>query len=150
LHELTAQTLAGFCGLNEERANARRIRNGIEEGVRACLDLIAPEQGAALAPATTRYDRFCVLDDEVSAVLDELSVDAENMTCDGFRLHGRVIRQRKFAAGSRDEALQSRHVGHGGAAKLSHRTAAEARTLGRPTRRNPELEGCGRSGPCRG
>ena len=93
LHEPTSQALSGFCRFNEERAHPRRVRKGIEHGVGTCLDLIASEQGAALAPATAGYDRVCVLDDEVSAVLDELRVDAENVTCYGFGLHGRVVRR---------------------------------------------------------
>jgi hypothetical protein len=86
-----------------------RMRAGSDEGCIASLRMIAAEQGGACAPSAGGDDLLVLLDDQISAVFNQLAVE----THDGERrrhLVGRQIGRKQLCDGCLHQQLQLRCI----------------------------------------
>ncbi len=97
-------------GVNEEGADASRIVCWVESGVGCEPCAFAAEDCAATTPAATTNDVAGVLDDEVSAIGDQLAVHAEDGAKCCIHLRGRIERSLQSTYGKRNENLQNLDV----------------------------------------
>ncbi len=97
-------------GMNEEGADASRVVRWVKGGVRRESCAVAAEHGATTTPAAAADEVAAMLDDEVSAVADKLTVHAEDGTQCCLHLCGRVERSLQTTHGERNERLQSLDV----------------------------------------
>ena len=96
--------------MNEESADSSWVMERVERRILSGSRAVAAENGATPAPAAAADNMAGVLDDEVSAIADELAVHAEDWAKGGLDLCGRIERRLQNTCGKRDENLQSLDV----------------------------------------
>jgi len=112
---------AGEIGMDEEGTDFGDVGCGIEEFLFAELRVIGAEESFAFAPAATAGEDASAggtgFGDEVSAVGDELGIEAEDGAQCAFDLFGSVVVALQGAYGSFDESMEGGKIGAGGQAK---------------------------------
>ena len=126
LQDHSADALPSPVRMHEECANLGSIVGGVEERILSAVILVPSVQGMALAPSPARdknvRSRRSIFDGEVSAVGDELAVDAINASQGAFDLQRIVEVRLKPTNGSFDDLPESRHIGRSGLAKLKRQS----------------------------
>ncbi len=93
---------AGVIGMNEERANFRRVRFRIKQASVAAGKLIATEKSFTFAPATAANQLSVRFRNEIGAISDECAVDAEDVRQRRSDLFIAIMRAAQFSRRDRD------------------------------------------------
>ena len=137
IEDFGAEAAAGPIGVNEEGADFGGIDCGIEEICFANGSVVAAEEGFAMAPAAAAGQdsgaRRACFGDEIGAVGDELSVEAEERAERAFDLCWSVVVSLQAADGGFDQRVKRGLIGVGGQAQgeADVRHAGENRTAKR-------------------
>src|SRR5205814_9440020 len=90
----------------EESANFRGVDPRVEISCVPLATLVTAKQRLAKAPAATADDNPIFLDDEISAVLNELRVNTEGALEGALDLLLSIVRSAEAARGAGDQVLQ--------------------------------------------
>ena len=116
-----ADAAAGEIGMDEEGADFGGVGRGVEEFGLADWRAVGAEKGFAFAPAAAASEdagtSSAGFGDEISAVGDELSVEAQDGAEGAFDLFGSVVVALEGTDRSFDEFVERRNVGCGGEAE---------------------------------
>jgi hypothetical protein len=96
--------------MHEEGPDARRIGFGRENGVIRETIPVAAANGATTAPSSARHNCPLSLDDEVSAVANELLIDAKHRAEARIELLAGIVPREGIAHTLFDQLLEQRHV----------------------------------------
>ena len=103
--------------MDKESSDTSRVALRIKLSVLRDSAAVASEERSALAPTSTTNNQAILFGNEVGAVLDELSINAEDWPQRCLHLRRRVVRRLQGTHRKRDEHLQRRDVSVSGQAR---------------------------------
>src|SRR6185369_7872210 len=107
----STHSLARVFRMNEERANLRRSRRRIQIRCVSCRKLVATEKRPPSTPTTATDQLARAVGNEVSAVVDQIRVNAKHRRNGGFDLCVVVMFAAQSARRLRDQPLNVATIG---------------------------------------